>query len=51
MVMTLKSLHKRLPIERFFSPMIMPAMEECSPCRRWRMRERCPYRVTYPRHD
>jgi uncharacterized protein len=46
MVMTLKSLHKRLPTERFFSPMIMPAMEkaaQCSEC--GECEKRCPYRL------
>jgi uncharacterized protein len=46
MVMTVKSFYKRLPTERFFSPMVMPAMEkaaQCSEC--GECEKRCPYKL------
>jgi predicted aldo/keto reductase-like oxidoreductase len=46
MIMTAKSFYKRLPKERFFSPMLKPAMEKaanCSEC--GECETRCPYHL------
>ncbi len=46
MVMTVKSFHKRLPTERFFSPMVTSGMEkaaQCSEC--GECEKRCPYKL------
>jgi predicted aldo/keto reductase-like oxidoreductase len=46
MVMTSKSFYKRLPVERFFSPMVGGAMEKaanCSEC--GECEKRCPYHL------
>jgi uncharacterized protein len=46
MVMTAKSFYKRLPPERFYSPMVIPAMEKAAKCSQCGECEtRCPYHL------
>jgi uncharacterized protein len=46
MVMTAKSFYKRLPPERFYSPMVIPAMEKAAKCTQCGECEaRCPYHL------
>ncbi len=46
MIMTAKSFYKRLPPERFYSPMIIPGMEKAAKCSQCGECEtRCPYHL------